>query len=260
MLNALPYSSSDSFAFFQSTGGVTRPTSDQKKKITKLRNDFIAADLNSDEEEQAVQAIEGLVRPLLSDQFYWEIAGDATFESDQEFAARQWAYGIHAVFEIKAWNDDSAWAKFNVIDYPFAALRTLTAYESCASGGSACFKPRGTAWPSVLVGLDRVSGAEDTPREAAGETSDYDRLRLEASFRTPIARYGDDEIYISVNYRYYEERDAPPAVKAADLDSSKLFTIVLGGEDSIYVSYTDGRFPFDLVDDQVFALGYQVHR
>ena len=251
-----------SFAWFQSTGGVTEVTDATRAQFRKLQKEFIDAegDGGSDEAEQVVRNIEDLVRPLLSDQFYWEIAGDAAFESDQEFESKQWAYGVHAVFEVKGWNDAGALAKFNVLDYPFAALRALSGYETCAGGGSSCFKPRGTAWPSVLVGLDRVSGAENTPRELAGATSDYDRLRLEASFRTPLARYGDDRLFISINYRYYEELDAPPSVQTADLDSFEYFTVVLGGEDGIYVSYTDGRLPLDLVDDQVFELGYQFHR
>jgi len=249
-----------SFAWFQSTGGVSAPTAEHRKQFQGLRREFIEAEGDSDEEERAVRNIEALVRPLLSDQIYWEIAGDAAFESDQQFESRQWAYGVHAMFEIKAWNDASALAKFNLLDYPFAALRALSGYEICAGGGSSCFKPRGTAWPSVLAGLDRVSGAENTPRELAGVSSDYDRLRLEASFRTPVARYGDDELFISVNYRYYEELDAPPSVQVLDLDSFEFFTVVLGGEDGIYVSYSDGRLPFDLADDQVFALGYQFHR
>jgi len=249
-----------SFAWFQSTGGVTEVSDATRAQFKKLQKEFIDAEGDSEEEELAVRNIENLVRPLLSDQFYWEIAGDAAFESDQEFEAKQWTYGVHTVFEVKGWNDASALAKFNVLDYPFAALRALTGYETCADGGSSCFKPRGTAWPSVLVGLDRISGAENAPRELAGETGDYDRLRLEASFRTPIARYGDDRLFISVNYRYYEELDAPASVQTADLDSFEFFTVVLGGEDGIYVSYTDGRLPLDLVDDQVFELGYQFHR
>ena len=249
-----------SFAWFQSTGGVTEVSDAHRAQFRKLRTEFIDAEGDSDEEEQAVRNIEDLVRPLLSDQFYWEIAADAALESDQEFESKQWAYGVHAVFEVKGWNDAGALAKFNVLDYPFAALRALSGYETCTGGGSSCFKPRGTAWPSLLVGLDRVSGAANTPRELAGETGDYDRLRLEASFRTPLARYGDDRLFISINYRHYEELDAPPSVQAADLDSFEYFTVALGGEDGIYVSYTDGRLPLDLVDDQVFELGYQFHR
>src|SRR6185369_494825 len=126
--------------------------------------------------------------PLLSDQFYWEVAGNAALESDQKFDRKQWTYGVRAAFEVKAWNDASALAKFNLLDYPFAATRALTGYEEGCNGGAGCFKPRGTAWPSILVGLDRVQAADDAPRSQAGATDDYDRLRLEASFRTPVAR------------------------------------------------------------------------
>jgi hypothetical protein len=249
-----------SFALFQSTGGVSEATPEHRRKFGALRTAFIEAEGDSDEEEDAVRAIESLVRPLLSSQFYWEVAGSAALEADQKLDSKQWTYGVRAMFELKAWNDSSALAKFNLLDYPFAATRALTGYESGCAGGSGCFKPRGTAWPSVLVGLDRVSAADDAPRALVGETGDYSRLRLEASFRTPVARYGADELYVSVSYRYYEELDASAAVRAADLDSFRYFTVALGGDDGIYVSYTDGRLPFDFVDDQVFELGYQFHR
>jgi hypothetical protein len=241
-----------SFAFFQSLGGVSQPSEQTRRQFTQLQRAFIAAEGDSDEEEQAVRDIEKLVRPLLSDQFYWEIAGDTAFESDQKFEATQWTYGFHAAFDIKAWNDSSPFATFNLFDYPFAALRTLSGYGP--------FKPSGTAWPSLLIGLDQVDPGEDTPRALAGETGSFDRLRFEASFRTAVARHGNDDLYVSVNYRYYKERNAPAVVRDLELDSFRYVTVVLGGNNGLYVSYTDGKLPLDVADDRVFELGYQFHR
>ena len=249
-----------SFALFQSTGGVSEATAEQQRRFRALRNEFIEAEGDSAAEEDAVRAIESLVRPLLSSQLYWELAANAALESDQRFDRRQWTYGVRAMVELKAWNDASAFARFNLLDYPFAAVRALSGYESGCGSGGGCFRPRGTAWPALLVGLDRVQAADDAPRAQAGATGDYDRLRVEASFRTPIARYAQDELFVSVSYRYYRELGASATVRAANLDSFSYFTVALGGGDGLYVSYTEGRLPFDFVDDAVFELGYQFHR
>jgi hypothetical protein len=247
-----------SFAYFQSTGGVSKPSDASVQQFRVLRDKFVVAESEA-EEEAIVRQIEDLVRPALTDQFYWEVAGDATLESNQQFTQKQWTYGVHGVFEVKGWSDDSAFAKFNLFDYPFAALRALTGYENCPGGGSACFIPRGTALPTVLLGIARVTPEDDDPRAQAGDSSDFDRVRFEASFRTPIARVGDDRLYVSVNYRYYKELDASAGVKSLGLDEFSFYTIVLGGSQGVYVSYSDGRLPLDAASDQVFELGYQFH-
>jgi hypothetical protein len=247
-----------SFAYFQSTGGVKRAGDAAIRQFRTLQREFIAAETEA-EEEAVVRKIESLVRPSLTDQFYWEVAADVSLESNQQFTQKQWTYGAHAVFEVKGWGDDSPFAKFNIFDYPFAALRMLTGYETCPNGGSACFMPRGTAVPTLLVGFARVAPQDDDPRAQAGDTSDFDRVRFEASFRTPLARVGDDRLYVSVNYRYYKELDASANVKSQDLDEFSFYTIVLGGSQGVYVSYSDGRLPLDAASDQVFELGYQFH-
>lgn len=246
-----------SFAFFRSIGGVSEASAAISQSVRELRAAFIAAE-TEDEEEAAIHKLEELVRPTLTDQFYWEAAGDVSLESDQKFDSKQLVYGVHALFEVKGWSDDSAFAKFNILDYPFAALRALTGYETC-SGGSACFVPRGTSVPTLLVGLARVSPEDEDPRALAGDTSDFDRMRFEASFRTPIARVGDDRLYVSANYRYYKELDASPAVRGLGLDSFDYYTVVLGGSEGIYVSFTEGQLPLDVASDRVFELGYQFH-
>jgi hypothetical protein len=247
-----------SFAYFQSTGGVSKPSDATTQQFRALRDQFVLAE-SEEEEEAIVRKIEDLVRPVLTDQFYWEVAGDVSLESNQQFTRKQWTYGVHGVFEAKGWSNDSAFAKFNLFDYPFAALRALTGYENCPGGGSTCFIPRGTALPTVLVGFARVTPEDDDPRAQAGDTSDFDRVRFEASFRTPIARVGDDRLYVSVNYRHYKELDASAGVKSLGLDDFSFYTIVLGGSQGVYVSYSDGRLPLDAASDQVFELGYQFH-
>jgi hypothetical protein len=245
-----------SFAFFRSVGGVSQLSDRAFTQVQQLRAAFVAAK-TADSEEAIIRQLQELVRPALTDQFYWEAASDISLESDQNFDRKQLVYGVHALLEVKGWSDDSAFAKFNLLDYPFAALRAFTGYESCSGGGSACFVPRGTSLPTVLVGIARVSPQDNDPRALVGEAADFDRLRIEASFRTPIARAGEDRLYISANYRYYKELDASAAVRSLGLDSFDYYTVVLGGSEGVYVSYTEGKLPLDVISDRVFELGYQ---
>ena len=246
-----------SFAFFRSIGGVSQPSDADFQKLANLRAEFIAAETEQ-AEEAAVSELQRLVRPALTDQLYWEVAGDASVESDQKFDSKQWVYGVHALIEAKGWSNDSPYARFNILDYPFAALRALTGYETC-KGGSECFIPRGTSLPTLLLGFARVSPQDNDARALAGATEAFNRLRFEASFRTPIARVGEDRLYVSANYRYYEELDAAANVRRLGLDSFDYYTVVLGGSEGIYVSFTEGQLPLDAAKDRVFELGYQFH-
>lgn len=248
--------STASFGFFQSRGAAPQYRDQAHEdevfaNLIALEDEFVEAE--SEEEEEVIQEIVGLVRPILSDQFYFEIAGDASLESNQRFTEKQWAYGVHGVLEVKSWQIDSGLSRLNFFDYPFAAIRALSNYEDCG----ACFRPRGTSWPSLLVGLDRVSPQDMDPRALAGDKSDFDRLRVEASFRTPIARIQNNRIYAALNYRYYEELSASTTTEAADLDSFDYFTLTIGGSEGIYVSFTNGKLPLDATDDKVYELGFQ---
>lgn len=242
------------FGFFRSTGGSLG------EPVDLLAMDQAFADAKTPEEEEAViQKIIAAVRPKLTDQFYIEVAGSASLESNQQFTIKQWTYGFHTILEMKSWSTNSALSKFNVFDYPFALLRTLTGYEDCGGGSGKCFVPRGTSWPTFLLGITRVMPKDNDPRTLAGDSSDFDRVQGELSFKTPLARVGEDSLYISINYRYYKELGAASGVKAADLDDFDFVTVVLGGDTGAFVSYTNGKLPLDAVDDRVFELGYQFH-
>ncbi len=247
-------SSSLQFDFFRSVGGsLSGPMSEQ---ILKLDEAFANAETEEDE-EAVVQELIALVKPNLTNQFYFEFGGHASLESNQRFSQKQWVYGFHTAIEVKSWSEQSAFSKFNFFDYPFALLRALSGYELCEGKFSDCFKPRGTSLPVLQLGLSRVSPENDDPRKNAGDDSDFNRIEAELSFKTPIARVGENAVYIAMNYRYFKEIDAAPAVENADLDRFDFFTITLGGDEGLFVSYTDGKLPMDFTDDRVFELGYQ---
>lgn len=245
------------FDYFQSTGGRARVDAD---RVLELEEAFVSAS-TPEEGEAAVLAIEGLVRPSLTKQFYYSVGGDVSFESNQQFTTKQTLYGVHLALDFKDWAGTSAWTTFNFLDYPFAALRALTGYDCVtrADGNRDCFQPSGTSWPTLLFRSSRVKPDDDDPRSLAGDSSEFTRMDFEASFRTPVARLADDELYITVNYRFYAENDPSPLVEAAELDQFEYYTVTIGGNRGMYLSYSDGKLPLAFADDQVVELGFRTH-
>ena len=249
------------FDYFHSKGGRARVDAD---RVLELEEAFASA-ATPEETEVATRRIVDLVRPSLTNQFYYAFGGDVSIESNQRFTTKQTLYGVHLAIDFKDWSGTSAWSTFNFFDYPFAALRALTGYDcprSAPTDGTPrpkCFQPSGTAWPTLLFRASRVKPEDDDPRALAGDTSNFTRLDFEASFRTAVARLADDDLYITLNYRRYEERDPSLLVQAADLDDFEYFTVTIGGDDGMYVSYADGKLPLAFADDQVVELGFKTH-
>jgi hypothetical protein len=110
-----------------------------------------------------------LVQQGLRTQYLLDLAANVSLESNQDFSDRQMAYGLQLGGVIRAWNDESAWAKFNVLDYPFAAIRYV---GDLARFGRAEWQPSGRALPLVLAGLDLVDPAGNDRRLAADPDKD----------------------------------------------------------------------------------------
>lgn len=255
-----------SFTVFQSIGGISRELSaDGKDQYNKLT--LQAAQAKSEQELEKIYAeILRLIADTFSDQYYVDLSGDFSLESNQSFSAKQYVYGARVGVDVKGWarsgakqwSETSLLAKLNVFDYPFALVRMFTGYDSC-KGGMACFVPRGTNWPTAAITLAQVKPEEGDLRSAAGDTSDYARLAGEISFKTPIARMSGEKVFFSANHRLYQELNAINAVRVAGLDHYRYTTLVIGGIAGPYVSYTNGRLPLDARNDKVFELGYQSH-
>jgi hypothetical protein len=64
-------------------------------------------------------------------------------------------------------------------------------------------------------------------------------------------------VYISANWRRYDELSAPEAVRAADLAYYEYFVATVGPQRGLFASYSSGRLPFELSDDQIYELGFR---
>jgi hypothetical protein len=190
------------------------------------------------------------ISQALSTQFFISLDAQVAYESDQSFDQRQLVYGGRLGLDVKAWNPSSALAKLNVLDWPFALLRYMTAAD-------ATIRPRGSALPTVLVSLDRVDPAEDSVRARLNAADAYPRVALEAGFRTLAGRVASGDLFAEANVRYYQELGADDAVKQAGIDDFMVFVVALTGPGGTYVSYSTGELPFDRGSDKVYELGFR---
>lgn len=110
------------------------------------------------------------------------------------------------------------------------------------------------------LGLDlnygQVDPGDDKDRKAAlGVTSlkAYNRIDFEALYHYETGWRLVETI--ELNYRYFDEQNAPAAIRAAKLDKHHLATVRLGLPQGLFVAYSEGKLPFDRKKDQIFEIG-----
>ena len=185
-----------------------------------------------------------------SDQYYISFSPELSLESNQNFTNKQFVYSGNLALGMKSWDKNSTLSSFNIFDYPFALIRWITGTDSK-------FQPYGSTFPTVLAGINYVNPISDAQRLAVtGNTEGYERLNLESSFRTFVAKVEGENIFFNANIRYYKELNASAAIKAADLDEFFYFVGALQSSSGFYVSYARGALPFDAQGDEVYAVGF----
>ncbi|MBW2664107.1 MAG: hypothetical protein JRD93_19545 [Deltaproteobacteria bacterium] len=239
------------WSYFSSRGGVSGKITDPST-LTKL--DYLRCAMTNmvsfDNFKKSTewQEYKDIIGKNLTDQYYFHIGMDGGLESDQSFDKKQYTYGAKAGLVARGWGEESILGKFNVLDYIPALIRRY-------SGVDDQWRPRGSTFPSVLLGVDRVTPDGNDPRTKIGDDSDFTRLTVEASFKTQLTEWKTDPVYVEANFRYYHELDAKKSVKDADLDDFNYFTIALRLPQNIFVSYATGKLPLDASNDQVYSIG-----
>ena len=245
-----------SFDLFGSKGGF-EPVADGEAWAARAQELIVASAKFTGTAEQLDRSPEWreflrLVQQRLSTQSVWRASGNFSLESNQDFTSRQMAYGLQLGGVIRAWNEDAAWAQFNVLDWPFAALRYL-------SGAEPAFHPSGRALPLVLVGIDQVNPEKNEARLAVDpDKSSYGRARAEVSFKTRVARLNGKDLWFVANYRGYSEFGASAAIRAAHLDRFDYVALGLEFENGLGVTYSTGKLPLDQAANRVFDVGYRL--
>jgi hypothetical protein len=193
--------------------------------------------------------VNSLIR--VTDQFYIGVKGKLAFESNQDFSKRQYVPGILLGMGAKGWNKNEALRYFNVLDYPFALIRLIT-------GTDDKFTIYGSTFPSFLFGLDYVIPDKDTLRQKLIDDLDpFSRLRFEVGFKTRVARIGKEMIHFASNFRWYKELGAEKIIRDNRLEHFTYFVGALESNSGLFVSYTTGKLPFDLRNNQVYAIGFR---
>jgi len=185
----------------------------------------------------------------LSNQYYFDVSLIGGLESNQSFSEQEYYYGGQIGFDAKAWNPETELARYNIFDWPFAAIRWL-------SGNDEVFSPRGSTIPTLLAGIDLVDPQSGVVKEMHSGKSVFTRFRTEISFRTPLNKY--NKAFFEANYRYYQEINASSDIKNNGLDNFEYFVTAITMSNGMFVSYSNGRLPFDIQKEKVYELGFKV--
>ena len=231
-------------------GGVIQQSdSAYFSKLNEIENKLVSMENPNSKESQVLWNEFGKYLAL-SNQYFFSLNPHFGIESDQRFSKYQFTPGIQVGLGAKAWNNASTLSYFNILDYPFALFRKLT-------GTDKRFTLYGASLPTMLVGFDYVIPNQDTIREQLlGDLSPYPRVSLESGFKTFVTRVAQENIFFSANIRYYIELGANQVIRSANLDEHTYFVMALQSTTGFYVSYATGKLPFDSVNDEVYALGF----
>lgn len=186
----------------------------------------------------------------LSNQYYYSLSPKFALESNQDFSKKQFTPGLTIDLGTKAWNSKNNLSFLNVFDYPFAVLRYIT-------GTDKKFTVYGSTIPTVQFTFDYVFPSNDTIREnLTGNLDPFKRIKFETSFRTFITRVKKENIFFNANYRYYQEINAPKEIIKANLEINSYLVMALQSTSGFYVSYANGKLPFDAKNDEIYSLGF----
>lgn len=244
-----------SIAGFRDYGGVSNTEAATAAINSKLNQlDDAATSLEGAALLANREQVKSIVSSFFSDQFYLDYALDAGLESNQRFTQKQWTYGAKFDLEVKGYGKNSTLGWWNIIDYPFALLRVFTGY-----GNTTQFKPLGSTLPTLAIGIDQVDPVDNSSREAVGETGKFDRAKGEVYFRTPIARISSLDIFANIDYRIWQELSPSQKIKAAGIDNFNYVTFSISSSNGVFVSYSDGKLPFDIESQRIYELGWKIN-
>ena len=238
------------YSFSHFLGGVKK-IHDTPSLILERAIRFRLARIDNPHSNEAIKKWDSLGEIVKYKNMYgYSISPSIAFESNQDFSRMQLTPGINIGIGVKAWDNKNILAKLNVFDFPFALVRYV-------SGVDQSFTRYGAVIPVISLGLDHVVPTKDSVREKlVGNLNAYNRIRFETGYRTLVTIVKNQSFYFDLNYRYYFELSAPKTIITAGLDSYSYIAMAIQSANGIYVSYANGRLPFDLKSQQVYSIGF----
>lgn len=176
------------------------------------------------------------------------LVADATADFfDQVGSTFYFDYGIDLAYET-----DQAFAAHNTLVSAFVTASHEDFRRDSFLGSNSIV-------PTVRIAVDSVEPSSDSPRALAGDNSSYERFSGEFHLSVPLTKLLNIPYLFSFNYRIYEEMGASDIVKQAGLDTYHLRTFSLSAPAGLVFSYSSGRLPFGLKEQQTIELGFQTY-
>lgn len=187
---------------------------------------------------------------------YFDLDAHLKVEGNRDFGERNYAYGVGIKFSAMPRKNHWVHA-LNIFEYPGRLLR---------KGGDPYM-----LWPIFSIGIEQVDPKDDARRAAVLENTDrYDRIYGEVRHTSPLGSIKNSPVKLSLSYRYFEEIDAPDAIKAAEYDVSQYYTVafqipstvlpnVKTSQSEFIVSYSEGELPFGRTDEKIFEIGWRTN-
>lgn len=239
-----------SLNIFYTGGGITiKETNNDLSYYANLRRK-LATYPSSDEILKSPEWEEINKKFILKNSWVVKYDLNAGLESNQEFTKTQNTLGIRLGTSLKSWDKHNIASKLNIIDYPFELIRKITNYDGNIHPGITI--------PSLLIGFDYVNPINDTIRKnIEGELKPFPRVNLEIGFRTVITEVSKQTLYFNSSFKYFQEINASTNIRSNNYDEFSYFTASLTTSSGLYVSYSNGKLPFDRQNDAVYELGFK---
>jgi hypothetical protein len=236
-------------ALYRTWASQPAGTPSRADALAKLQMASVAAGIGELTVDEATSSIAELdayqkepqrSRPFLS----FELNGGA--ETNQEFTRNQWVGGA----EVRG-----KWGLPAVpLDWVLTAIRgygekDVVDYRNYDGG------------LYFWAGVDLVDASDDEARTALTDDSQFARLGVGAYYRGELLSVMIDgqkqAVGLELEWRFYQEFDAPSAIEAADLGEMSWFRGTLLFPGNALLEYTDGRQPLDLTGGSQLFVGWR---
>ncbi|NCS89791.1 MAG: hypothetical protein GW789_13795 [Ignavibacteria bacterium] len=242
-------SSKAAIHFFRSWGGALRVDEQTATLLNQIEDELVL--LDDVDGSTLWNSFLAVAVSHLTTQIYVDLSLTGGLESNQSFTKKNYTLGGRLGFDLKAWNDNSLLAKWNIFDYPFAVIRFLTATEDD-------FIPYGSSFPTILIGYSLINPVKDKLRRALGEEDSYGRIDFELGFKTILVKMDEKPVFFEASLIYFLQPGASKQIKESGLNEFILFNTALKLPHGIYFAYTTGKLPFDVTHDKVYSLGFEL--
>jgi len=126
-------------------------------------------------------------------------------------------------------------------------------------GGYYGFAEDASTYATFFLDYGQVDASGDEERMALTGDDTYDRFSGELKLSYGLQKLGTARtslISLQLNYRYYQELDAPDIIRDNDQDRYALATFLLRFHKGLYLAYSSGTLPFDKQNDKIFSIGF----